>query len=500
MFQGDHSGTLQGGEAAPILRPPALAHITPGDEQALQSAFSDWAAFEPGNRESPGRKVLFIASRFPPVASVGAIRVRKFAKYLPQYGWQPVVITGAMRQSAVNSQDARRAADFDSLTDLPADVAVHRLGPAMDHWPSYFGRRLSARLGAITQRFGLDPGWWNNALQWRFLKIHDRFSFPDRGIWRLPAAVRLALALHRRHRFDAIFTSGMPFSDHLIGLVLHEIIRRPWLADFRDPWVEYIHWEQWESAVGRRLTQAAEAAVVSRASRVISVNEQMTHRFADRYGRPSKFVTIENGFDPNDFPARPNPTASSEFRLLYAGSLYKTRSPLKLLEGFQRFLRQTLGAQARCRLEFAGRPGPFAAALAAQGEAVQYIGMLSHAQALLRTSQADVNVILLPNLPGALGDSTAKIYECLGSGRALLAIIPPDGAAAQALAGFDGVWLCDPDDSEQIALVLGDLYRRWLSGDLQPDRPAGALARMTRQAQARRLADCLNAVAAAKEC
>src|ERR1041385_6923429 len=122
--------------------------------------------------------------------------------------------------------------------------------------------------------------------------------------------------------------------------------------------------------------------------------------------------------------------------------------------------------------------------------------MLSHSDALRRMTEADVNVVLLPNLPGGLGDSTAKIYECLGSGRALLAIVPQDGAAARVLANFDGVWQCNPDDAAQIAIVLGDLYRRWLSGDLQPDRPAAPLKQMTRQVQARKLAASLDSVTA----
>ena len=497
MFQGDHHAADGESEISTLLRAPVATRFAPGDEPALQSVFQDRAARQDERKGRDNRKVLFVVSRFPPVASVGAIRVRKFAKYLPRNGWTPVVITGAAREARSNFQDARRATDYASLSEIPADVPVHRLSAALDHWPTYVMRGLSSRLGGLTKRWGGDAEWWKGLLGWRMLAIHDRLAFPDRGIWRLPAAVKLALSLHRRHNFDAIFTSGMPFSDHLIGLVLHETIRRPWLADFRDPWVEYIHWQQWASPIGRSMTQWCEAAVVSRASRVISVNDQMTERFSDRYGSRSKFVTIENGFDADDFPLRGGASPSSEFRLLYAGSLYKTRSPLKLLEGFRQFVEQTPGAAQRCRMEFAGRPGPFTAAMEAPG--VRHVGMLSHGETVRRMADADVNVILLPNLPGGLGDSTAKVYECLGSGRAILAIIPPGGAAARTLAGFDGVWLCDPDDAQQIARVLGDLYRKWLSGDLQPERPAVALSRMTRGVQAEALADCLDAVSAVKE-
>lgn len=450
------------------------------------------------DRVSPDeRRVLIIASRFPPVASVGAIRVRKFAKYLGRHGWKPFVITGAMRHTAATSQDVRRAADLQSLSDIPADTVVHRLNPFMDYWPAPVARGLSRRLSRATSWFGWDAHHWQAALMWRFKHTHDAMSFPDRGIWRLPEAVRAAVRMHRKYRFDAVFTSGMPFSDHLIGLAVHSIFRLPWLVDFRDPWAEYIHWRQWDSSLGHRLTQSAEAAVIHRATHVISVNDTMTARFVDRYGDPTgrKFVTIANGFDPSDFAAVPQPAPSTEFNLLYAGSLYGKRSPLVALEGFRRFVAETPGADKRARFDFAGRPGPFVSELSnpIDENRVRYLGMLPHAETLARMAAADVNVVLLPNMPGGTSDTTAKIYECLGSGRAILAAVPSDGAAAKELRGFEGVWGCDPDDPAAIARALGDMYRRWLTGDLHAQRSTVQLYSKTRPYQARQLAELLNA-------
>ena len=256
-----------------------------------------------GLKKSSDRRVLVVASRFPPVASVGATRVRKFVKYLREFGWYPVVITGATRHGMVSADDPRRTADYESLRDLPEDLPIHRLDAVLDHWPSHLARSCSTRLARFASVTGLDERDWSNKLKWRLQGLHDRLAFPDRGIWRLPAAVGLAIRLHRQHHFDAIFTSGMPFSDHVIGLALHYALRKPWLADFRDPWVEYIHWQQWQSDWGHRLTRWAESAVVRRAACVISVNDHMTDRFITRYRRAAgKCVTIANGFDPADFP------------------------------------------------------------------------------------------------------------------------------------------------------------------------------------------------------
>ena len=443
------------------------------------------------------RKLLVIASRFPPVASVGAIRVRKFVKYLPQFGWDPVVITGAARSGGVSRYDARRAADAESLTDVPSSVPVHRLSAVLDNWPGFASRRLSGELARITGPVGLDEAWWGGALKWRLQKLHDRISFPDRGIARLPAAVRMARRLNREYQFDAVFSTGMPFSDHLIGLVISSLLRKPWVADFRDPWVEYIHWQQWEGSAGRRLTSWAEAAVVDRAAGVISVNLHMTRRFRDRYPRHAgKLLTIENGYDPDDSAAIKRPSPSRRFRILHAGSLYETRSPMTVLAAWRQFIRETPGSADHARLEFAGRVGPFLGEMndPADDGTIRYAGMLPHREALTAMVEADANLIILPNLPGSESDTTAKMYECIGSGRAILATVPEEGAAARELRRHAGVWLVAPDDVEGICRAMGEMYRRWLSGSLTPRRDEALLASVTRRRQAGQLAGALEAV------
>ncbi len=451
-----------------------------------------------GGASRPRRRLLVIASRFPPVASVGAIRVRKFVKYLGYHGWDSVVITGATRRGRVSSHDARRATDAEGLLDLPDGQPLYRLSPALDSWPSFLARASAAAMAPMTRRMGFDEFRWSGMLKWRLQKLHDRFAFPDRGIWRLPSAVSLAIRLHRRFRFDAIFSSGMPFSDHMIGLCIQNVIRRPWIADFRDPWVEYIHWRQWQGKWGHRLTRWSESAVFHRASCIVSVNDAMTDRFKVRYGARlgRKCVTIANGFDPDDFPCYTDHTPQKRFRLLYAGSLYKTRSPANILAAFRKFLETVPGSAHHVRFDFAGRPGSHAKDLAKPTDngAVRYMGMLTHSQTLAEMASADVNVVLLPNLPGSENDTTTKIYECLGSGRAILAVVPTQGAAAKVLRAQDGVWLCDPDDVDDITRQLTDMYRQWLAGDLRPQRSLAKLKPLTREYQTRQLAACLDAV------
>jgi len=207
--------------------------------------------------------------------------------------------------------------------------------------------------------------------------------------------------------------------------------------------------------------------------------------------------TVRHGFDPDDFCGHDAAPDRQAFRMLYAGSLYQTRSPEVLLAAFRMFLERVPGARTHARLEIAGRVGPFLPLLEDAGRdgTVRYLGMLPHAEAMGHVAAADVNVVLLPNIPGSENDSTTKIYECLGSGRAILAAVPPNGAAANDLRGFDGVRICRPDDADCLATAMTEMYASWLEGTLTPHRPAERLQRLTREAGAERLAGVLLAAA-----
>lgn len=489
--------TLLPSSCAPrkILR-PVKAPDAPGAHTSNESSHGKLA-----HKLTETRNVLFIASRFPPVASVGAIRVRKFCKYLREFGWQPVVITGAIDAADdADAENARCARDESSSDDLPLDLPIFRLPAHVDHWPRAATRRFAERLSRITRTVGLDADRCYDGLAWRIEHLWRQLSFPDAGIWRLAAARRLAIDLHRRYRFSAIFSSGMPFSDHLIALAIQDAIRRPWIADFRDPWIDYVHWAQFNSCGGRLVARVCERAIVARADRVVSIGPRMNERFRSRYPARlrGKFRIIRNGFDPGDFAkshttthARDRtPRHGDRFRLVYLGSLYGRRNPATLIHAFQKFLNAHPHAESAARLEFAGRTGPHAELIsrACNGRTILHHGLLPHRAAIDLMADADALVVLQPDQPGTDIDVSAKIYEYLGANRAILAAIPNEGDAADLLRGFDGVWQAPLEDVESLAERIATIFRRWHDGTLRPERSEAALRPLTRRYQAGQLA------------
>ena len=65
------------------------------------------------------KNYLLISYVFPPTGGVGAQRALKFAKYSPEFGWRPVVLTPDQASSSLR--------DPGLLADLPPDLIVERL-------------------------------------------------------------------------------------------------------------------------------------------------------------------------------------------------------------------------------------------------------------------------------------------------------------------------------------------------------------------------------------
>lgn len=65
------------------------------------------------------KRVLMIAYHFPPMhGSSGMQRTLRFARYLPDHGWEPIVLAPSPR--------AYQQTDSGQLADIPQQVRVHR--------------------------------------------------------------------------------------------------------------------------------------------------------------------------------------------------------------------------------------------------------------------------------------------------------------------------------------------------------------------------------------
>lgn len=363
--------------------------------------------------------VLMVAFHYPPcLGSSGLLRTLKFSRYLPDFGWKPIVLTAHPR--------AYEHTHPGQLAEIPTAVTVHR---------SF----------AIDSRRHL-------GLAGHSLRIT---ALPDRWVSWLLGAVPAGLRLIRRYRPAAIWSTYPIATAHLVALILHRRSGLPWVADFRDSMTE-------EGYPGdpltRRIYRAIERRTVAHAASLAFTAPSTRSMYLRRYPAldPTRCLVISNGYDEADFAElpmsglRPGPR-SRPLRILHAGVIYpEERDPRPLfraLSGLKRAGRIDAGTLS-IELRASGSEGEYAAELARLGidDIVHLLAPLPYAQMLRECS--DVDALLLLQGPSCNHQIPAKLYEYLRLGKPILALTDAGGDTASALAPAGGATVLDLLDEE----------------------------------------------------
>jgi glycosyltransferase involved in cell wall biosynthesis len=424
-------------------------------------------------------RVLLVSFFYPPDPAVGGLRVAKFARYLPDFGWDPTVLTARTADGA--APDPRvHSAHFAS----PWRVLRRHQPAAHAGQPPPVSLRERAAGGGPMARHAYA------AL--RHLLPMSSVRMPDATSGWIRHAVALGRELLRAQPFDAIFSSAGPPSSHRVAARLQRISGLPWIADYRDLWSD----NHWDARVPpfRWIERRIERRVLRRATQLTTVGSAWAARLARLHDKPVQ--VIYNGYDPSDYP--PGPPPASRFEIIYIGSLYyPDQSPTPLFEAMARLNEMgTAPASPRLHVRFVGTESAPLASLARRygiSDQVHFSPAVPHTQSLALQTAATALLYLGWREP-AQGFISAKIFEYLGAGRPILAVGPPGGEISHILqaCGLDDLTADPPTIADRLQLWLRELDRH---GALTPRRPGPNAADYTRQAQTGRLAGLLDRLA-----
>ncbi|MBI5324904.1 MAG: hypothetical protein HZB41_06485 [Ignavibacteriae bacterium] len=160
------------------------------------------------------RTVLIIAYYFPPMGLSGVQRIVKFIKYLPEYGWKPIILT--------ESPTSFYAFDETLMKDLEnPEISIFRTPP-----------KKGSSDKAKTVRF---PSYTVQTLGRKFLQTIYQ---PDSKAKWLKRAVALGTNILKKHKIDVIMATAPPYTDFLVARELSKKFNIPYIIDYRDPWVD----------------------------------------------------------------------------------------------------------------------------------------------------------------------------------------------------------------------------------------------------------------------
>jgi len=372
------------------------------------------------------KRVLMIAFHFPPFAvSSGIQRTLCFARQLPQFGWDPLILTAHPR--------AYERVSRDQISDVASNTIVERA-------------------------FALDSS--------RHLAIMGHYAAfsarPDRWVTWWLGAVPKGLAMIRKYHPDALWSTYPIATAHKIGHTLQRLSGVPWIADFRDPMAQDGYPadpKTWQS-----FKEIEEAALRSAACCVF-VTPGAARTYQERYPDVprSRLAVIENGYDDENFieldrsAVVEGPLLPGTFTLLHSGVVYPSeRDPTQLLQALRHMFDEggLKPGELRVRLR-----APVHETLLAKlidyyrlADIVELAPPIPYRQALQEMMRADGLLVL--QATNCNDQIPAKVYEYFRCRRPIIALTDPAGDTASLLrkAGIHNI--ARLDSAEEIAFEL----------------------------------------------
>ncbi|MEO6066316.1 MAG: glycosyltransferase [Lysobacterales bacterium] len=387
------------------------------------------------------RHALFIAFHYPPEASSsGVLRTLKYSRYLHDFGWRVSVIAPRV--------DAYAVTDERLTEQIRPDTRVVRT-----RWINS-KRHLSLR--------GIYPAL---------------FAVPDTWIGWMPWAVAAGRDVLRDDPPHLIYSTSPHATAHVIAWRLARRSRLPWVADFRDPWVEDPPEPGAPSGpLYTGLNRWLERQVVENGSHIVTSTTHLRDLLRSRYPRlaPTRITPILNGYDEADFANFPPAAAATSDRLVivHAGNINpEFRDPRPLLRALRRLVDRGVLVPERICLRFIGggefgESSEMRAALQETNLALQveFVGRLAYDAALRELARADV-LLLLQASSDTVSLVPAKLYEYLRAQKPVLALVHP-GATSEVLNATGGGWSVDPRDDRELGEALTTLIRLREAGTL----------------------------------
>ncbi len=442
------------------------------------------------------RNLLFLAYSFPPSAAIATHRSLAFVKYLQEDGWRSFVLSA--ENPVYPARDEALVAQIPVTARVIRTIDRDLLSVMQPLYQRLRGNRIST---PPTGEEPLRPTTGFKKLR-NLIALHLRPPGMSPGWYR--STLREARTILKDQPIHAIFSSGPPWSGHLVARRLANQYRLPWVADFRDQWVAdpFDEPPTPPSVVKRDLR--AEERVMRRADIVICVVDTLRDVLRARYPwrAPNDIFTIMNGFDPdilNGISLDGDEGASRELRFLHAGHFYGKRRIEPLLAAIETWLEQDGGLRPHLRVQLLGGTSVYLTELrnriAAAGspEYVEVSGETSHRESIRLQARASVLLLVGFAGPGAETQMSGKIFEYLALRRPILALAPPESPVGKVLrtAGVKH-WIVSPDNHVGLVQALHEIGKEWRDGALTERRGNLSLAAFDRREQTRHLARALD--------
>ncbi|MCL0096233.1 glycosyltransferase [Thermodesulfovibrionales bacterium] len=444
------------------------------------------------NDKSAKRKVLIVSFRFPPLNNIAAVRIGKFAKYLPEFGWEPIVLT-------VNEMKG-----YPQTLPMEIDEANIIRTPYFALAPLIRSKLADDEI-APSQKISKGLNWRERVYQLirltRFIYSRPEVTFFTNEHWGWYSyAMKKGLEVIKKSKIDIIFsTFGYEMMPHFIASRLHQRTGVPWIAEFRDPWTfnnPYIKKPQ----PFHFMTQQLEKRVMKGSNLLISVSEPLAKDLEAFHSK--KTIVIPNGFDEEDYTE--NIPLTSKFIITYTGTISPGKGdPTPLFKAITELKHEGQLSTDDFEVRFFGSNvaeilSPPIEKYCLQ-ELVKVYSLVPFKESIKKQKESVVLLLLRWNDPRDKGMYTGKFFEYLGAGRPILAMAFKGGEIDKLLIKSGcGIVLNEPDEIKALLLKWLQEFRQYgeIISHYKPNWEV--VKQYTRREQTRKLAAAFDKVVDSK--
>ena len=411
------------------------------------------------------KRVLMICGSFPPESDVGGLRPAMFCKYLPHFGWKPVVLT------AVRPPDD---------PDYHPMMAMSNLCEKVKKIPVVYGRRQMESAVQTRSFFKRLRG---------FFCVEE--AHPPGLLHAMLATISEKLSTLK---IDAVWSTTPDYDTLGVGAYVSRKTGKPWVADFRD-----IAEQNDGKPCGfrerflRKRGKWRRGQLLRSASAVVTVSDYHAAVLHRQIGRPVE--VIHNGFDPEMFCSH-KPRVFKYFSIVYMGRILNSwlQYPRLLFEALDRLVENPDVDEGNIDVCFYGTDPAILKDLLSQYKCHKRVRVEP------RVAYDEVPKILCSALilltltnRGRSGILTTKVFEYLAARKPILCV-PGDGGELDALLKSTNAGI-SCSSIESTVKTLHGWYQQWLAtGTVEYHGRDDQIMKYSRIKQAGELANIFNCV------
>jgi len=375
------------------------------------------------------KKVLMISYYAPPLGTGGIHRVFKFAKYLPRFGWEGIILS--VKPITYYSYD------YEALREAPS-IKILRAESLDPSRISYFLFKKKKGVAIYATKTKLSRAV-------RLLTLID-----SKTPW-IPFASLLGRKAVRSFKPLLIFSSAPPISCHLVGLYLKKTFKIPLVTDFRDPFIDIYQ----PPTPFQRFLQLKSLRYIEKSSDlIVTVSQAVKERLL-----LPRAIVIENGYDPETLEIQ-NDKKEEGFTIGYTGSLLQREySLIPFIEA--------LKEMENVKLKIAGRMSDsFKEKIKELKDKVEFLGFLSHKESIKLMKSCDLLWVTVER-EWATTAVPSKLFEYIGVGKPIIATVPEESEVARYIRDWKLGVVAQPEKEE-----IKKAIKRVVKENIHPSKEA----------------------------